>query len=92
MAVDKYELWMSESAKWLAKLEEVLSEHKEPDFYVDYKSVAFAFPTNDPHPGTLDYPIIDYRKFVPWAREQGFDVDMPATDAPYPKHIRFKKQ
>ena len=61
-----------EASQWQAALEKKLKQEKSNQLQVPYGDVARAFPSQNPHPRTFDYNIIDDMTFIPWAKVRGW--------------------
>ena len=93
---EKYNDWINNSQEWQDKLEKALEEHGGSDVVTEYKNVALAFPSNDPSPYSLDYPLIDEARFIHWAESKGWKVQLaPIMASDKKEHraqVRFTKK
>jgi hypothetical protein len=92
---DKYEEWQHQSKERQLELEHILKQSKEKDIVILYSKVALAFPTNNPHNKTFDYPVIDEKRLKNWCEKQGWDVRTAPEMTPEAEHgsplIRFTR-
>lgn len=93
---DNYDDWIKNSPEWLDKLERWLEKQGGSDVVTQYTNVAFAFPSNDPNPYSFDYPLIDQKRFIPWAESMGWKVQLAPEMAPEEDRdrppVRFTKK
>ena len=67
-----YDDSMPEAPQWQAALEKKLEQEKSNQLTVPYGQVARAFPSQNPHPRTFDFNIINDMTFIPWAEVRGW--------------------
>ena len=77
----KYNIWISQAPARIAVLEQMLNSIQGVEVVIDYTAVALAFPSQEPHPNTFDYPIIKHEDLVPWAASRGWSVKPIKTHA-----------
>ena len=73
---EQYEKWTKEAQKWRDELGRKLEEYSGSDVVVPYENVALAFPSNDPHPYSFDYPLINQHGLKQWAESKGYSVQL----------------
>lgn len=66
--------WQRDAQRHVAALELALSKFKGDTGAIAYRIVALAFPSAMPHSKSLDYTLIDDKRFVMWAAERGWKV------------------
>lgn len=53
---------------------ESLEAHGADDVVIPYRQVAQLFPSNDPHPSSFDYKLIDFESLSVWAESNGWEI------------------
>jgi len=73
-----FDEWLKHSSKWRSTLDAKIAAFEGGDMLVNFESVAFAFPSKEPHPYSFDIPSIDEAALSLWAEEH----NLLATTAP----------
>lgn len=73
---DKYDKWVNECQRWRNALQDKLEQHGGNDLVANHSDVAFAFPSRNPHPYSLDFPRIDDKALLEWAKSKGWKVQV----------------
>jgi hypothetical protein len=89
--INRYSQWQNNSSEWRIELERKLSTCDKLDFIIDYKTIALAFPSFDPHPKSFDYPIIDSKSFLDWAKSKQYKVEIVSSNDSTRRAVRFTK-
>lgn len=75
---------------------ESIIKYDGDDIVIPYWQIAHLFPTDNPHPDSMDYKSIDQDALKTWASENGFIVSMLPDQAPENAKnsppIRFKSR
>ena len=89
-----YDQCIGNAGQYQSALKDALTSSTSKDVVVNYSDVARAFPARDPHPRSLDIPLIDDKWLKEWARELGWNVLLVSdgrTEDEFPR-VRFVKE
>lgn len=68
------------------KLLDTIKQNGGTDVIIRYSDIARLFPSDDPHPDSFDYKVIDHLALKQWAAKNGFKVSTVLDQAP--EHAR----